>query len=130
MPEKGSRIGGWIWSCGEEVGGLGWSWWLWEWTEKEVLVPFCCQSAPPYGMESRQALQNLLPIGTKVSIRTKTVERYGRRVAGVLKGSTNLLQTLVRTRDAFVFWQHISGCDRRTYSHLKHDARLKGAGGV
>jgi endonuclease YncB( thermonuclease family) len=91
-----------------------------------MLLPIC----PPYGMESRQALQNLLPIGTKVSIRTKTVERYGRSAAAVLKGSTNLHQTLARTRDAFVFWQHISGCDRRTYSHLKHDARLKGAGGV
>jgi micrococcal nuclease len=85
---------------------------------------------PPYGMESRQALQNLLPIGTKVSIRTKTVDRYGRSVAAVLKGSTNLHQTLVRTRDTFVFWQHISGRDRWTYSHLKHDARLKGVGGV
>jgi len=56
------------------------------------------------------------------------VDRYGRSVAEVLKGGTNINQTLVRFGDAFVYWQYISGCDRQTYSRLENDARLKGVG--
>jgi hypothetical protein len=79
-------------------------------------------------MESRRGLQGLLPIGSEVTLRTKAVDRYGRSVAEVLKGGNNINQTLVRSGDAFVYWQYISGCDRQTYSRLENDARLKGIG--
>jgi hypothetical protein len=79
-------------------------------------------------MESRRALQGLLPIGSEVTLKTKAVDRYGRSVAEVLKGGSNINQNLVRSGDAFVYWQYISGCDRQTYSRLENDARLKGAG--
>jgi len=79
-------------------------------------------------MDSRRALQGLLPIGSEVTLKTKAVDRYGRSVAEVLKGGSNINQTLVRSGDAFVYWQYISGCDRQTYSRLENDARLKGAG--
>jgi hypothetical protein len=79
-------------------------------------------------MDSRRALQSLLPIGSKVTIKTKAVDRYGRSVAEVLKVGNNINQNLVRSGDAFVYWQYISGCDRQTYSRLENDARLRGAG--
>jgi endonuclease YncB( thermonuclease family) len=92
-------------------------------------VRLACIDAPetsqtPYGIESRQALQKLLPIGTDVTVRIKATDRYGRTVGEVLKGSTNINQSLVRTGNAFVYWQYIKGCDRQTYSHLQNDARL------
>jgi endonuclease YncB( thermonuclease family) len=96
-------------------------------------VRLACIDAPetsqaPYGMDSRRALQRLLPIGSEVTLKTKAVDRYGRSVAEVLRGGTNINQTLVRSGDAFVYWQYITGCDRQTYSRLESDARLKGAG--
>jgi len=100
---------------------------------QRIKVRLACIDAPetsqsPYGMDARRALQGLLPIGSEVALKTKTVDRYGRSVAEVLKGGSNINQTLVRSGDAFVYWQYISGCDRQTYSRLENDARLKGAG--
>jgi endonuclease YncB( thermonuclease family) len=98
-----------------------------------IKVRLACIDAPetsqsPYGMEARRALQGLLPIGSQVTLRTKATDRYGRSVAEVLKGSTNINQSLVGSGNAFVYWQYISGCDRQTYSRLENDARFKGAG--
>ena len=100
---------------------------------QKTKVRLACIDAPetsqtPYGMESRQALQRLLPIGTDVTIRTKATDRYGRTVGEVLKGGTNINQSLVGSGNAFVYWQYISGCDRQTYSRLEKDARLKRLG--
>jgi len=100
---------------------------------QRIKVRLACIDAPetsqtPYGMDSRQALQGLLPIGSEVTLKTKTVDRYGRSVAEVLKGGSNINQTLVRSGDAFVYWQYISGCDRQTYSRMENDARINGVG--
>ena len=83
---------------------------------------------PPYGNDARQALQEQLPIGTEVGLRTKATDRYGRTVAEVLKGTTNINQALVAAGAAFVYWQYIDGCDRETYSRLENEARLKSLG--
>jgi len=102
---------------------------------QKTKVRLACIDAPetsqtPYGMESRQALQKLLPIGAEVTVRTKATDRYGRTVGEVLKGntSTNINQQQVASGNAFVYWQYISGCDRQTYSRLENDARLKRIG--
>ena len=79
----------------------------------------------PYGNDARQALQEQLPIGTEISLRTKATDRYGRLVAEVLKGTTNINQELVAAGAAFVYWQYIEGCDRETYSRLENEAKLK-----
>ena len=98
-----------------------------------IKVRLACIDAPetsqtPYGMQARRALQGLLPIGSQITLRTKATDRYGRSVAEVLKGSSNVNQSLVGSGNAFVYWQYISGCDRQTYSRLENDARLKGFG--
>jgi endonuclease YncB( thermonuclease family) len=100
---------------------------------KRIQVRLACIDAPetsqsPYAIEATRALQGLLPIGSEVTLRTKATDRYGRNVAEILKGSTNINQSLVGSGNAFVYWQYISGCDRETYSRLENDARLKGAG--
>ena len=99
----------------------------------KTTVRLACIDAPetsqaPYGNDARQALQEQLPIGTEISLRTKATDRYGRTVAEVLKGTTNINQALVATGAAFVYWQYIEGCDRETYSRLENEARLKGLG--
>jgi endonuclease YncB( thermonuclease family) len=100
---------------------------------RRIKVRLACIDAPetsqsPYGMEARKKLQGLLPIGSQVTLKTKATDRYGRSVSEVLKGGNNINQTLVRSGDAFVYWQYVSGCDRQTYSSLENTARLKGIG--
>ena len=100
---------------------------------QRIKVRLACIDAPetsqsPYGMDARKKLQGLLPVGSQVTLKTKTTDRYGRSVAEVLKGSANINQSLVGSGNAFVYWQYISGCDRQTYSRLENDARLKRLG--
>ena len=99
----------------------------------KTTVRLACIDAPetsqaPYGNDARQALQADLSIGSEVSLRTKATDRYGRTVAEVLRGNTNINQTLVATGAAFVYWQYIEDCDRETYSRLENEARLKSLG--
>ena len=100
---------------------------------QKIRVRLACIDAPetsqtPYGTESRQALQKLLPIGAEVTVRTKATDRYGRTVGEVLRGNTNINQQQVASGNAFVYWQYISGCDRQTYSRLENDVRLRKLG--
>ena len=104
-------------------------------TEKNqrIKVRLACIDAPetsqsPYGMEARKQLQNLLSIGSEVTLKIKATDRYGRSVAEVSKGGININQSLVGSGNSFVYWQYISGCDRQTYSRLENEARLNGAG--
>ena len=98
----------------------------------KTTVRLACIDAPEtsqvLGIDARQALQAELPIGTEVGLRTKATDRYGRTVAEVLRGNTNINQALVATGAAFVYWQYIEGCDRETYSRLENEARLKSLG--
>ena len=99
----------------------------------KTTVRLACIDAPessqaPFGNDARQALQKELAIGTEISLRTKATDRYGRTVAEVLKGTTNINPALVAAGVAFVYWQYIEGCDRETYSRLENEARLKSLG--
>ena len=99
----------------------------------KTTVRLACIDAPetsqaPYGNDARQALQEQLPIGTEISLRTKATDRYGRTVAEVIKGTININQALVQSGAAFVYWQYIDGCDRETYSRLENESKLKSLG--
>ena len=99
----------------------------------KTTVRLACIDAPetsqtPYGNDARQALQEQLPIGTEVGLRPKATDRYGRTVAEVMVGTTNINQELVQSGAAFVYWQFIEGCDRENYSRLENEARLKSLG--
>jgi len=85
-------------------------------------------SQAPYSNDARQGLQEQLPIGTEISLSPKATDRYGRTVAEVLKGDTNINQELVAAGAAFVYWQYIEGCDLETYSRLENEAKLKSLG--
>ena len=53
---------------------------------KRLTIRMACIDAPetaqrPYGAASRQRLQELAPIGSVVTLRPQTIDRYGRTVA-------------------------------------------------
>jgi endonuclease YncB( thermonuclease family) len=100
---------------------------------RRIKIRLACIDAPetsqsPNGMEARKALQVLLPVGSQVTLNSKATDRYGRSIAEVIKGSTNINQSLVGSGNAFVYWQYIGECDRQTYSRLENDAHLKRMG--
>lgn len=79
-----------------------------------------CIDAPemaqsPYGPAARQRLQQLAPIGSTVTLREQTTDRYGRTVAEVFRDGGSLNLAMVRDGQAFAYRQYLSGCDRSAY---------------
>lgn len=101
--------------------------------KKRIKVRLACIDAPeisqsPFGLNSKHALQTLLPIGSQVALRTLVIDRYGRNVAEVINWTVNIGQRLVQRGHAFVYWKCISRCDRQIYARVETNARLKGEG--
>jgi len=80
------------------------------------------------GAESTVALQRLLPNGTTVTLRQQGKDRYGRLVAEVYRGTTNVGLALVDQGEAFVYWQYAAGCDRSVYGASERRARANRLG--
>ncbi len=87
---------------------------------KRLTIRLACIDAPetaqkPYGMASRQKLQALAPVGSVVSIKVKTTDRYGRTVAEVYRNGRSVNLTMVSSGEAFAYRQYLSGCDQAAY---------------
>ena len=85
---------------------------------RKIKVRLACIDAPetsqsPYFKAARQALKSLLPVASDVTLRSKATDRYGRSVAEVILNGSNINQSLVKSGNAFVYWQYIKGCDHR-----------------
>ena len=100
---------------------------------QRVKVRLACIDAPetsqrPAGPAARAALQQLLPVGSTVTLQAKARDRYGRTVGEVFSGGRNINQALVSSGAAFVYWQYIAGCDRNTYARLEQQAKAQRLG--
>jgi len=94
---------------------------------RRTTIRLACIDAPesaqrPYGGQSRAALQSLAPVGATVTVQGNKKDRYGRTVAEILRGSTNVNLELVRQGEAFVYRQYLSGCDRNAYLSAEKQA--------
>jgi endonuclease YncB( thermonuclease family) len=49
-------------------------------------------------------------------------DRYGRTVAEILRGGTNMNLELVRRGDAFLYREYLSGCDRNAFLSAEKQA--------
>jgi len=90
-------------------------------------ILLACIDAPetahsPYGTDARSALQAMAPVGSSVTVKGGKRDRYGRTVAEIWRGSTNVNLELVRQGDAFVYRQYLSGCDRNAYLSAESQA--------
>ena len=100
---------------------------------QKVKTRLACLDAPessqrPAGPAARAALQQLLPVGSQVTLQVKDTDRYGRTIAEVYRGRTNINQALVGDGMAFVYWDYIAGCDRSTYGRLEQQAKSQRLG--
>lgn len=87
---------------------------------RRLTVRMACIDAPeiaqrPYGPAARQRLQQLAPVGSTVTLREQTTDRYGRTVAEVFRAGRSLNLAMVRDGQAFAYRQYLSGCDRAAY---------------
>ncbi len=88
---------------------------------KKITIRLACIDAPemaqsPYRQKAREALQALLPIGSTVSLKVQTKDRYGRTVAEVFtQNGSNAGLTLVQQGHAFTYRQYLKQCDEWAY---------------
>jgi len=93
---------------------------------KRLTVRLACIDAPemaqaPDGFNARRYLQSRLRLGSSVTLRPKTVDRYGRKVAEVISG-VNLNLALVEDGMAFAYRQYLGQCDAREYLEAEFQA--------
>jgi hypothetical protein len=79
-----------------------------------------CIDAPetaqrPYGAASSQRLQELAPLGSVVSLRPQTIDKYGRTVAEVFRDGQNVNLAMVSSGQAFAYRKYLSACDGPAY---------------
>lgn len=94
-------------------------------------VRLACIDAPeasqrPAGPAARQALQQLLQVGSALKTKVQATDRYGRSVAEALKpgeaASMNL--QIVSAGMAFVYRQYLKGCDQYSYGEAETRASV------
>ncbi|WP_216905706.1 thermonuclease family protein [Synechococcus sp. CCY 0621] len=87
--------------------------------QQRITVRLACIDAPemaqaPDGANARRYLQTRLRLGSSVTLRPQTVDRYGRTVAEVI-GEVNLNLALVEDGMAFAYRKYLGQCDAREY---------------
>ena len=87
--------------------------------QQRLTIRLACIDAPemaqaPDGANARSYLQSRLRLGSSVTLRPQTVDRYGRTVAEVI-GEVNLNLALVEDGMAFAYRQYLSQCNAKEY---------------
>lgn len=87
--------------------------------QQRLTIRLACMDAPemaqaPDGANARRYLQTRLPLGSSVTLRPQTADRYGRTVAEVI-GEVNLNLALVEDGMAFAYRRYLGQCDAREY---------------
>jgi endonuclease YncB( thermonuclease family) len=87
--------------------------------QQRITIRLACIDAPemaqaPDGANARRYLQTRLRLGSSVTLRPQTVDRYGRTVAEVI-GEVNLNLALVEDGMAFAYRRYLGQCDAREY---------------
>ena len=100
---------------------------------KRVTVRLACIDAPetsqrPWGARSTAFLKQLTPVGSEVTLRVQTTDRFGRTVAELLNRRGNVNQLMVEAGQAFAYRRYLRQCDSQRYLQLENEAQHQGAG--
>ena len=100
---------------------------------RRFTVRLACIDAPessqrPWGARSAALLKQLTPVGSEVSLKVQTTDRYGRTVAELLNRLGNVNQLMVEAGQAFAYRRYLRQCDAQRYLQLETDAKRQGKG--
>ena len=100
---------------------------------KRITVRLACIDAPessqrPWGARSTALLKQLLPVGSEVSLKVQTTDRFGRTVAELLNHRGNVNQLMVGAGQAFAYRRYLRECDAQKYLQLENEAQRQGTG--
>ena len=82
---------------------------------RRLTIRLACIDAPetsqrPWGPSSTVFLKQLTPVGSEVTLRVQTTDRYGRTVAELLNRQGNVNQLMVGAGQAFAYRRYLRQC--------------------
>ena len=100
---------------------------------KRITVRLACIDAPessqrPWGPRSTAFLKQLTPVGSEVTLKVQTTDRYGRTVAELLNRRGNVNKLMVEAGQAFAYRRYLRQCDAQKYLQLEENAKRQGTG--
>ena len=100
---------------------------------RRLTIRLACIDAPetfqrPWGPRSTLFLKQLTPVGSEVTLRVQTTDRYGRTVAELLNRQGNVNQLMVEAGQAFAYRRYLRQCDSQRYLQLENEAQRQGTG--
>ena len=100
---------------------------------RRITIRLACIDAPetsqrPWGARSTALLKQLMPVGSEVSLKVQTTDRYGRTVAELLNRLGNVNQLMVEAGQAFAYRRYLRQCDAQQYLQLEGKAKRQGLG--
>ncbi|CRY91128.1 conserved hypothetical protein [Synechococcus sp. WH 8103] len=100
---------------------------------KKITVRLACIDAPersqqPWGARSTELLKQLTPIGSQVTLRVQTTDRYGRVVAELINYQGNVNKLMVGAGQAFAYRKYLRKCDAQKYLGIEDEAKRRGIG--
>ncbi len=98
----------------------------------KVTIRLACIDAPEtsQGTSGRWSTETLKALiqGKPISLQTQIKDRYGRTVAEIYQGSTNVNLQMVKLGAAFVYRQYLKQCDSDAYLKGENAARERNLG--
>ena len=100
---------------------------------RRLTIRLACIDAPetsqrPWGPRSTAFLKQLTPVGSEVTLRVQTTDRYGRTVAELLNRRGNVNQLMVEAGQAFAYRRYLRQSDSQRYLQLENEAQRQGTG--
>ena len=100
---------------------------------RRLTIRLACIDAPetsqrPWGARSTAFLKQLTPVGSEVTLRVQSTDRYGRTVAELLNRRGNVNQLMVEAGQAFAYRRYLRQCDSQRYLQLENEAQRQGTG--
>ena len=95
-----------------------------------VTIRLGCIDAPemaqsPFGVQARNRLQQILPAGQTVQVRSIDRNQYGRTVAELFLGGRSVNLQMVAQGQAAVYTQYLSGCAATQNQYLQAENQAK-----
>ena len=95
---------------------------------QRITIRLACIDAPetaqaPFGVASRTQLQQYLPVGSVVSLKVQTKDRYRRTVAEIFRNGRSVNLAMVENGQAFAYRKYLAACDGGAY--LAAEAQAK-----